>query len=174
MSEEQEIQALIDVLDAFPMQKGAPEGFQVAIPVESRKSWAMQLRKRGVRVHADLAEEVSVTGDQPGMGRFNPRKWVPKDQAESAVAEPAVEPDGMRDAAAALLEMTNPAMADRIRSLSPEDVPEFLKELESQVPDAVANLQSVREQIEPEPEKKPPAKKAARKAAPKKRAPKKS
>ena len=154
---EQQIQLLMDVLDSFPMQKGAPEGFEVGIPPESKEPWAVKLYKRGVRVDPDLAEEVAVPGNQPGMGRFNPKKWVPKDEAP---AEVPVEQDSMREAAAALLEMTNPAMAAKIRDLAPEDVPEFLQELESQVPDAVANLQQVRDKVEPA---KKPAKRAPRK-----------
>ena len=162
MTVEQEIQAIADVLDAFPMQRGAPDGFEVGVPPESRLPWAARLHKRGVRVHPDLAEEVSIPGNQPGMGRFNPRKWVPKDQVPEP--ETTAPDDSMREAAAALLEMTNPAMAEKIRKLRPDEQAEFMRELEAQVPDALANLKQVRNQVEPE---KPP-RKTAKKRAPKK------
>ena len=168
MTVEQEIQAIADVLDAFPMQRGAPDGFEVGVPPESRLPWAARLHKRGVRVHPDLAEEVSIPGNQPGMGRFNPRRWVPKDQAPESDAPPP--DDSMREAAAALLEMANPAMAEKIRKLRPDEEAEFMRELEAQVPDALANLKQVRDQVEPE----EPKKTAPRKTAAKKRAPKKS
>ncbi|PQP24170.1 phage gene 29 protein family protein [Rhodococcus opacus] len=135
------------LLDAMPPHQ---DGMQmIPIPPKARPAWARKLHAAGVRIHPELMELFPIPGEQPGMGWMNPNQWVTREEYEKTqtVVVPA-EPVTNQDKALALLQSINPAFAEHLSKLSPEEAAKVLAEQEEQIPALLDSVSKVRKLME--------------------------
>lgn len=137
-----QVDMLMQLLDTFPGQR---DGIRVPIHPKSRRPWAEDLVKRGVRVHPELMEAFPIPGDHPEAGWMNPSKWVPKAEYDKH-ARPTPEQSEKQMATA--LGAINPALLERIQGMSSAEKREEAARQAPLVPDMLARLNELRAQID--------------------------
>lgn len=140
-------QRLAWALTSMPSQ--IENGLWVPIPTKAIPAWSAHLDWLGVDFNPERQRGFPIPSAQPGMGWMSPMTWVDRDEydkyLETKKTPSATDPMAQIEA---LMASFDPALAARLKAMSPEQLREYIASQESAFQGAMAQMQTLRDAMD--------------------------